>query len=67
MEAELSRRFAGKSPAEAEAERQAMLNEARARFAKDPALLRKVEVMLDNDPVIRGRLGGPRGPAMREQ
>ncbi len=31
VEAELSRRFAGKSPAEAEAERQAMLNEARSR------------------------------------
>jgi hypothetical protein len=67
VDAEISRRFAGKSPAEAEAEKRAMLNEARTRFAKDPALLRKVEAMLDNDPVIRGRLGGPRGAAMREQ
>ncbi len=67
VEAEISRRFSGKSGAAADAEKQALLNEARARFAKDPALLRKVEAMLDNDPVIRGHLGGPRGPMMREQ
>jgi hypothetical protein len=67
VDAEISRRFAGKSGPEADAEKRAMLNEARARFAKDPALLRKVEAMLDNDPVIQSRLGGPRGPAVREQ
>lgn len=67
VEAEISRRFSGKSGAAADAERRALLNEARARFANDPALLRKVEAMLDNDPVIRGHLGGPHGPAVREQ
>ncbi len=67
VDSELSRRFAGKSGAEAEAEKRAMLNEARARFAKDPALLRKVEAMLDGDPIIKGHLGGPHGPAVREQ
>lgn len=67
VDAEISRRFAGKSGPAAEAEKRAMLNEARARFAKDPALLRKVEAMLDNDPVIRGHLGGPQGPAVRER
>ncbi|WP_243287979.1 hypothetical protein [Geothrix terrae] len=67
VDAEISRRFAGKSGPAADAEKRAMLNEARARFAKDPALLRKVEAMLDNDPVIRGHLGGPHGPAVREQ
>jgi hypothetical protein len=67
VDAEISRRFAGKSGAEAEAERRALLNEARTRFAKDPALLRKVEAMLDGDPVIKGHLGGPRGLAAREQ
>lgn len=67
VDAEISRRFAGKTGPAAEAEKQAMLNEARARFAKDPALLRKVVAMLDGDPVIQGHLGGPHGPAMREQ
>lgn len=67
VDAEISRRFAGKSGPAAEAEKRAMANEARARFAKDPALLRKVEAMLDGDPVIRGHLGGPQGPAVRER
>ncbi|WP_243305324.1 hypothetical protein [Geothrix oryzisoli] len=67
IDAEISQRFAGKSGAAAEAEKRALLAEARTRFAKDPALLRKVEAMLDGDPVIRGHLGGPHGPAVREQ
>jgi len=67
IDTEISRRFAGKSGADAEAEKRALLAEARTRFASDPALLRKVEAMLDGNPVIRGHLAGPHGPAVREQ
>lgn len=66
MEAELTQRFAGKSPAQAAAEKQALLNEARARFARDPKTLQKVEAMLNGDPVIQNHLG-PHGPAVQQQ
>lgn len=66
MEAELTQRFAGKSPAQAAAEKQALLNEARARFARDPKTLQKVEAMLNADPVIQNHLG-PHGPAVQQQ
>jgi hypothetical protein len=59
MEAEIARRFAGKTAAESAAEKQAMLAEARTRFAKDPDLLRKVVIIIEGHPVINGRLGGP--------
>lgn len=66
MEADLAQRFAGKSPAQAAAEKQALLNEARARFARDPKTLQKVEAMLNADPVIQNHLGGPnRLPAVQ--
>ncbi len=58
MEAEIARRFAGKTATESAAEKQAMLAEARTRFAKDPELLRKVVIIIEGHPVINGRLGG---------
>ena len=66
MEADLAQRFSGKSPAQAAAEKQALLNEARARFARDPKTLQKVEAMLNADPVIQNHLG-PHGPAVQQQ
>jgi hypothetical protein len=58
MDAEISRRFAGKTAAESAAEKRAMLAEARAHFANDPDLLRKVGIIIEGHPVINGRLGG---------
>lgn len=66
VDAELNSRFAGKSPAEAEAEKRAMLAEARNRFAKDPATLRKVEALLEGHQAIKSRLLPP-GPGIRGQ
>jgi hypothetical protein len=56
MDAELQRRFAGKTPAQAEAEKRTLLAEARTRFAKDPATLQKVSELIEGHPVIRGAL-----------
>ena len=55
-DAEFQRRFAGKSPQEAEAEKRAMLAEARTRFAKDPATLQKVLDLIEAHPAIRHRV-----------
>jgi hypothetical protein len=52
-DAEFQRRFAGKSPQEAEAEKRAMLAEARTRFAKDPATLQKVLTYIEGHPATR--------------
>lgn len=60
VDAEIQRRFAGKTPQEAEAEKRALLAEARTRFAKDPATLQKVTDMIDAHPAIRARLTGSR-------
>jgi hypothetical protein len=57
MDAEIARRFAGKTATESAAEKRAMLAEARVRFAKDPELLRKVGIIIEGHPVINGRLG----------
>jgi hypothetical protein len=57
MEAEIARRFAGKTAAESAEEKRAMLAEARVRFGKDPELLRKVLIVIEGHPVINGRLG----------
>jgi hypothetical protein len=59
-DAEFQRRFAGKSPQEAEAEKRAMLAEARTQFAKDPATLQKVTELIESHPFVRERLAGPR-------
>lgn len=69
VDADLERRFAGKTPAEAAAEKRAMLAEARARFAKDPKTLQKVEALLESHRVIRGHVGpaGVQPPGVREQ
>ena len=56
VDSELNRRFAGKTPAQAEAEKRAMLAEARSRFAKDPVTLHKVEALLEGHQAIRSRL-----------
>jgi hypothetical protein len=56
MDAEIARRFAGKTAAESAAEKRAMLAEARAHFASDPELLRKVSILIEGHPVINGRL-----------
>ncbi len=53
VDAEFQRRFAGKSPREAEAEKRAMLAEARTRFAKDPATLQKVLTLIEGYPATR--------------
>ncbi len=66
VDADLARRFAGKSPAEAVAEKQALLNEARVRFAKDPQTLRKIETMLNGNAIIQSHIG-PHGPAVLTQ
>ena len=66
VDADLARRFAGKSPAEAAAEKQALLNEARVRFAKDPQTLRKIETMLNGNAIIQSHIG-PHGPGMLTQ
>ena len=58
MDAEIARRFAGKTAAESAAEKRALLTEARAYFAKDPDTLHKVEIIIEGHPVINGRLGG---------
>lgn len=63
VDTELNRRFAGKSPAEAEAEKRAMLAEARSRFAKDPQTLRKVEALLEGHRVIQSHLRPSGSPA----
>lgn len=60
VDAEIQRRFAGKTPQQAEAEKRAMLAEARTRFAKDPATLEKISNMIDAHPFVRERLAGPR-------
>ncbi len=66
VEAELSQRFAGKTPEQAAAEKRTLLNEARIRFARDPKTLQKVEAMLNGDPVIQSHLG-PHIPAVQQQ
>jgi hypothetical protein len=52
-DAEFQRRFAGKSPQAAEAEKRAMLAEARTHFAKDPATLQKVLTYIEGHPATR--------------
>jgi hypothetical protein len=63
VDAEIQRRFAGKTPQQAEAEKRAMLAEARTRFAKDPATLQKVSDLIEGHPAISSRVtpGGPSG------
>ncbi|HEX9009425.1 MAG TPA: hypothetical protein VF804_03585 [Holophagaceae bacterium] len=58
VDADLARRFAGMTPAQAQAEKQRLDNEARARFAKDPQTLAKVLAYLDGHPAVRLRVGG---------
>jgi hypothetical protein len=65
-DAEFQRRFAGKSPQAAEAEKRAMLAEARTQFAKDPATLQKVSELIEGHPIVRERLGGPRATPVRD-
>ena len=57
VDAEFNSRFAGKSPAQAEAEKRAMVAEARNRFAKDPETLRKVVALIEGHPVVKAQIG----------
>lgn len=63
VDAEIERRFAGKTPQQAEAEKRAMLAEARTRFGNDPKTLQKVVDLIEGHPRIRVFVGGPM-PAM---
>ncbi|GLH73950.1 hypothetical protein GETHLI_24520 [Geothrix limicola] len=61
VDAEIERRFAGRTPQQAEAEKRAMLAEARTRFGNDPKTLQKVVELIEGHPRIRAFVGGP-GP-----
>jgi hypothetical protein len=56
VDAELERRFAGKTPQQADAEKRALIAEARARFANDPKTLDKVMIIIEGHPAIRSRV-----------
>jgi hypothetical protein len=63
VDAELERRLAGKTPQQADAEKRALLAEARTRFANDPKTLDKVMIVIEGHPAIRSRVspGVPSG------
>ena len=56
MDAELERRFAGKTPQQADAEKRTLIAEARSRFASDPKTLDKVMIIIEGHPAIRSRV-----------
>lgn len=56
VDAELERRFTGKTPQQADAEKRALIAEARSRFANDPKTLDKVMIIIEGHPAIRHRV-----------